>query len=433
MTHAVCVGMTGSGKTGLCIALLEEAAIDGVPAIVIDPKGDLANLLLTFPDLRPRISCRGSTRTTPGARDCRPTGYAATAGRALEEGPRRVGPGRRAHPPLQGRGRLRRLHAGQRGRARRLDPQVVRRAAAGGPRRRRAPARAREQHGDQLARPARHRRRSDPEPRAHPALDPARHRLAATGATSTWPRSIQEIQTPPMARIGVLDLESFYPAKERFELAMRREQPARLAGLRRVAGGRAARHRRGCCTTPDGQAAHRDLLDRAPRRRRAHVLRLAAAEPDAGWMRSAVRHDEPARDPLHGRDLRLLPAGGEPAVEAAAAHAAEAGARVRRRRGARDAEPRRPRLQGARERGHVVHRPAADRARQGARARGLEGVAAGEGTRFDRGRDGAAPRRPRQPRLPDEQRARGRARGVRDALGDVVSPRPAHARLRSRR
>jgi hypothetical protein len=53
-THAVCVGMTGSGKTGLCIALLEEAAIDGIPAIVIDPKGDMTNLLLTFPDLNPR-------------------------------------------------------------------------------------------------------------------------------------------------------------------------------------------------------------------------------------------------------------------------------------------------------------------------------------------------------------------------------------------
>src|SRR6185295_3047471 len=53
VTHAVCVGMTGSGKTGLCIGLLEEAAIDGIPAIVIDPKGDLTNLLLTFPDLRP--------------------------------------------------------------------------------------------------------------------------------------------------------------------------------------------------------------------------------------------------------------------------------------------------------------------------------------------------------------------------------------------
>ena len=51
VTHAVCVGMTGSGKTGLCLGLLEEAAIDGIPAIVIDPKGDLGNLLLTFPNL----------------------------------------------------------------------------------------------------------------------------------------------------------------------------------------------------------------------------------------------------------------------------------------------------------------------------------------------------------------------------------------------
>src|SRR5215210_2789604 len=50
-THAVCIGMTGSGKTGLCLGLLEEAAIDGVPVIAIDPKGDLANLLLTFPGL----------------------------------------------------------------------------------------------------------------------------------------------------------------------------------------------------------------------------------------------------------------------------------------------------------------------------------------------------------------------------------------------
>jgi len=51
VTHAICVGMTGSGKTGLGIALIEEAAIDAIPVIVIDPKGDLSNLLLTFPGL----------------------------------------------------------------------------------------------------------------------------------------------------------------------------------------------------------------------------------------------------------------------------------------------------------------------------------------------------------------------------------------------
>ncbi|GIV77663.1 MAG: hypothetical protein KatS3mg050_2057 [Litorilinea sp.] len=52
-THAICVGMTGSGKTGLCIDLLEEAGLDRVPALLIDPKGDLTNLLLQFPELRP--------------------------------------------------------------------------------------------------------------------------------------------------------------------------------------------------------------------------------------------------------------------------------------------------------------------------------------------------------------------------------------------
>ena len=52
-THGVIVGMTGSGKTGLGVTLLEEAAIDGIPALVIDPKGDMGNLMLNFPDLRP--------------------------------------------------------------------------------------------------------------------------------------------------------------------------------------------------------------------------------------------------------------------------------------------------------------------------------------------------------------------------------------------
>lgn len=50
-THAFCVGMTGSGKTGLCLNVLEEAALDGIPGILVDPKGDLANLLLQFPNL----------------------------------------------------------------------------------------------------------------------------------------------------------------------------------------------------------------------------------------------------------------------------------------------------------------------------------------------------------------------------------------------
>ena len=94
--------MTGSGKTGLCIDLLEEAAIDGVPALVIDPKGDLGNLLLTFPDLsaaefRPWIDEDEARR-----HDKSPDELAAAAGRSLAERPRGMGSGRRSHPPLAG-------------------------------------------------------------------------------------------------------------------------------------------------------------------------------------------------------------------------------------------------------------------------------------------------------------------------------------------
>ena len=53
-THALVTGMTGSGKTGLCVGMLEEAALQNIPAIIIDPKGDLTNLLLHFPDLLPQ-------------------------------------------------------------------------------------------------------------------------------------------------------------------------------------------------------------------------------------------------------------------------------------------------------------------------------------------------------------------------------------------
>src|SRR5574341_500691 len=52
-THGVILGMTGSGKTGLAISLLEEAVLDGIPSIIIDPKGDITNMLLAFPDLTP--------------------------------------------------------------------------------------------------------------------------------------------------------------------------------------------------------------------------------------------------------------------------------------------------------------------------------------------------------------------------------------------
>src|SRR5688500_137907 len=89
LTHAVCVGMTGSGKTGLCVAIVEEAAIDGIPVIAIDPKGDLGNLLLTFPRLaaeefRPWIDEDAALRAgvTP---DQHASAQAQTWSRGIEE------------------------------------------------------------------------------------------------------------------------------------------------------------------------------------------------------------------------------------------------------------------------------------------------------------------------------------------------------------
>ena len=187
-THAVCIGMTGSGKTGLCLSLLEEAALDGVPAIAIDPKGDIGNLLLTFPELR--------------AEDFRPwvdEGEASRKGKTVDEfadcdrrqlaqGPRRVGTGRCSHcAAARSRGR-RHLHTRLR-----LRPAIVRAALVRGTRSRDAERRHRVQGTHQLgrrraARAARHRGRPDQEPRAHAAVGDPRHGVARRARAPTSPR-----------------------------------------------------------------------------------------------------------------------------------------------------------------------------------------------------------------------------------------------------
>src|SRR3712207_6044165 len=78
--------MTGSGKTGLCIDLLEEAAIDGVPALVIDPKGDIGNLLLQFPDLRSEDFAPWINAEDAARQGISPDEFAASQAQAWREG-----------------------------------------------------------------------------------------------------------------------------------------------------------------------------------------------------------------------------------------------------------------------------------------------------------------------------------------------------------
>jgi len=219
VTHGVCVGMTGSGKTGLCIGLLEEAALDGIPAIVIDPKGDLGDLMLTFPELRPEdflpwVSAEEAAKKGLSLED-----FAKEQAGTWKQGLADWG---------QDPARIARLKAA-------ADLTIYTPGSnAGVPvsilKSLGAPAPAVQADGEAL---------QDRVSTAVTSLlgllgvaaDPIQsreHILLSNLFTSAWSSGldlslaslIQQIQKPPFARVGVLDLESFYPAKERFELAM---------------------------------------------------------------------------------------------------------------------------------------------------------------------------------------------------------------------
>jgi hypothetical protein len=219
VTHAVCVGMTGSGKTGLLIALLEEAAIDGVPSLVIDPKGDLADLLLTFPDLKPADFAPWVEPAEAARQGLAPDELAAreaarwTAGLAQwdQDGARIARLREAADFAIYTPGST----AG-------LPVSILSSFAA--------PAPEMLEDGELM------RDRVQTLVSSLLALldidsDPMRgreHILLATIFDTAWRAGtsldlaalIQQIQKPPVDRIGVLDLETFYSAKERFELAM---------------------------------------------------------------------------------------------------------------------------------------------------------------------------------------------------------------------
>src|SRR5687768_13190656 len=220
VTHAVCVGMTGSGKTGLCISLLEEAAIDGIPAILIDPKGDLANLALTFPELRAEDFQPWINEDDARRKGMTPQDYAAKQAETWRKGLESWG---------QGADRIRKFrdaadvviytpgsNAG-------VPVSILKSFAA--------PGQSILDDGELLQERVRTTATSllsllgiDADP-----VQSREHILISTIFNHAWQNGqdldlaalIGQIQSPPVQRVGVLDLDSFFPAKERFALAMR--------------------------------------------------------------------------------------------------------------------------------------------------------------------------------------------------------------------
>ena len=219
-THAAIVGMTGSGKTGLGIGMLEEAALDHIPVIAIDPKGDLGNLLLTFPELDP-----GDFRPWVNSRQAADQGIttdelAGNEAASWKEGLEEWG---------QDGARIAKLRDS-------VDMAIYTPGSNAG-----LPVsvlRSFTAPGKQLVDDADlYRERigatatgllslldidSDPvTSREHILLSKILDDHWRQGQNLDIPNLIGEIQKPPFDRVGVMSLESFYPADDRFALAMR--------------------------------------------------------------------------------------------------------------------------------------------------------------------------------------------------------------------
>lgn len=215
-THAVCVGMTGSGKTGLCVSLLEEAAIDGIPALCIDPKGDLGNLMLTFPELR--------------ARDFEPWIDPADAereGRSVAEHAEAVAARWRKGLATWGQdgARIARLREA-------VEFSIYTPGSAAGRTLRvlesfEPPGDDADAIRDQILGAVSSLLALigvEPDPinsKEHILLSNVLSHAWSRGESVTLGELVRSVSDPPFERVGVMDLESFYPASERQKLAMR--------------------------------------------------------------------------------------------------------------------------------------------------------------------------------------------------------------------
>jgi len=218
-THAFCVGMTGSGKTGLCIDLLEEAALDGVPAIIIDPKGDMPNLRLTFPRLRP-----ADFEPWVNVDDARRKGmsvpeYAKHIAGTWKKGLARWG---------QDGERIRRLRESAEvsvftpGSSAGLAVSILASLKAPAVDWERDAEAARDQiRGTVSALLGLAGVEADPlRSREHILLSTIFEHFWRKGEDLDLARLITSIQAPPVRRLGVFDVDTFFPGKERFALAM---------------------------------------------------------------------------------------------------------------------------------------------------------------------------------------------------------------------
>lgn len=220
VTHAVCVGMTGSGKTGLCLGLLEEAAIDGIPALVIDPKGDLADLLLTFPQLRGEDFAPWINEDDARKKGLSASDYAAQQAALWQKG---LGDWGQSGERIQKLRDAAEFVVYTPGSNAGLPVSILKAFAV-------PPASVMED--TELLRQEISTVVSSLLGLAGISADPIKspsHILISTIIETAWKKGqdldlvplIAQIQTPSFSRLGAMDIESFFPSSQRFELAKR--------------------------------------------------------------------------------------------------------------------------------------------------------------------------------------------------------------------
>ncbi len=355
-THGVVTGMTGSGKTGLCIGLMEEAALQGIPAILIDPKGDLTNLLLHFPDLAPQ--------------DFQPwldPEMARRAGKTVEQAS--------SDAALAWRNGLAEWgisHERMVALKNAVDFAIYTPGSdAGHPGQRViVPGRSRPGLGDQPR---------DPDASGSAStvtailglvgfgdIDPIRsreHILLSNIFQFAWSQNksldlteiILQIQSPPFSKLGAFPVDTFFPANDRMDLALQINNilAAPTFELWRVGQPLDVRT---LLFSADGKPRHSVFyLAHLPDAERMFFVTLLLSAVET-WMRTQSGSDPLARPALYGRNLRIPAAYSQPAFQTTTAAHAQTGARVWRGFAACHTEPGGRGLQSPFERRDVVHR-----------------------------------------------------------------------------